>query len=131
MDLHKRVIVLIALAVILSLAAAALSPGVVQAEGDVPELPGDVEAPETEEVLPPESNVQDAVQALAESGTVLVQDGSGVPMASQTALQILCEPDPWFYGACLGGKCTGYATIQDALDAWVANAGFGFIYLEG
>ena len=131
MDLHKRVIILFALAAMFSLTAAALSPGVVQAEGDVPELPGDVEAPETEEVLPPESNVQDAVQALAESGTVLVQDGSGVPMASQTALQILCEPDPWFYGACLGGKCTGYATIQDALDAWVANAGFGFIYLEG
>ena len=131
MDLHKRVIVLFALAVMLSLTAAALSLGAVQAEGDVPELPGEVEAPETEEVLPPESNVQDAVQALAESGSVLVQEGEAVPLASQAALQVLCKPDPWFYGACLGGKCLDYPTIQDALNAWVANAGFGFIYLEG
>jgi len=128
MDLHKRVVVLFALAAVFSLTAAALSLGAVQAEGDVPELPGEVEAPETEEVLPPESNVQDAVQALAESGSVLVQDCSGVPMASQTALDVLCKPDPWFYGACLGGKCP-YETITLALAGWASNPGTGFIYI--
>jgi hypothetical protein len=67
MDLHKRVIVLFALAVMLSLTAAALSPGVVRAEGDVPEGPELVEPPAAEENLSPENGVPDAVQALAES----------------------------------------------------------------
>ncbi len=131
MYLHKRVIVLFALAVMLSLAAAALSPGAALAEGEVPETPELGEPPTAGEGLPPEGGVQDAVQLLAESGSVLVQEGEGVPMASQAALQILCESDPWFYGACTGGKCTGYPSIQDALNAWVGNAGNGFIYLEG
>lgn len=131
MYLYKRVIVVFALAVVLSLAVAALSPGVALAEGDVPEAPETVIPPPAEETVPPEAGVPDAVQALAESGSVLVQEGDAVPMASQVALQILCEPDPWFYGACAGGKCTGYATIQDALNAWVGNAGRGVIYLEG
>lgn len=130
MDLHKRVIVLFALAVMLSLAAATLSPGAVQAEGEVPEAPELVEPPAAEEGLPPEGGVQDAVQALAESGSVLVQEGEGVPMVSQAALQILCKPDPWFYGACLGGKCP-YETITLALADWVNKAGTGFIFLEG
>lgn len=130
MDLHKRFMVFIALAVMLSLAAAALVPGVVQAEGDVPEFPGDGEPPEMQEVLPPESNVRDAVQALVESGSVLVQEGEAVPLASQAALQVLCKPDPWFYGACLGGKCP-YETITLALANWVSKAGTGFIYVEG
>lgn len=131
MNLHKQVFVLITLAVLLSLAVGALTPGVVQAEGEVPEMPELVEPSAADEGLPQEAGVTDAVQVLAESGSILVQDGSAVPLASQAALHILCEPDPWFYGACTGGKCTGYATIQDALNAWVGNAGKGFIYLEG
>lgn len=131
MDLHKRVIVLFALAVMLSLAAAALSPGAVQAEGDVPEAPETVLSPPAEETVPQETAVPDAVQALAESSSVLVQEGEGVPMASQAALQILCEPDPWFYGACTGGKCTGYTTINLALADWNSKKGYGYIYLEG
>lgn len=127
---HKQVFVLFALAVVFALAAAALSPGAVRAEGDVPEAPETVPPPPAEETAPPEAGVPDAVQALAESGSVLVQEGEAVPMASQAALQILCEPDPWFYGACLGGKCS-YGTITLALADWVSKAGTGFIYVEG
>ncbi len=115
--------------VITALVFAALTPGVAFAEGEAPEVPLPPPAVAVEE--PDTASIPDAVQVLAENNAVLVDSDSLVPLASQTALQILCDPDPWFYGACPGGKCTGYLTIQAALNDWGLNKGKGFIYVEG
>ncbi len=114
--------------VIVSLFLAALTPGVAFAEGEAPETAPPVDTP----VMTTTAAVSTEVEVLAENGAVLVDAvGAAVPLASQTALEVLCDPDPWFYGACPGGKCTGYTTINQALDAWANNKGTGFIYLEG
>ncbi len=111
-----------------SLFLAALTPAVVYAEGDTPEVAPIVEAPVDNTGV----EVNLAVEVLAENGAVLVDaEGAAVPLASQAALETLCDPDPWFFGACPGGKCTGYTTINLALAAWAPNKGKGYIYLEG
>ena len=118
------------LIVVFSLALAAISPTVVQAEGDVPEAPPLLEpsAPQPEE--PGESPVTAAVQVLAEAGAELVGADGTIPLASQSALTILCAPDPWFFGTCTGGKCH-YDQLNQALANWDAKKGYGMIYLEG
>ena len=125
---------LIALVVLVSLVFAALTPTAVFAEGDIPEAPPAEEPPAPEET---EEGVTEAVELLAEAGAVIVQDGEPLPLASQGALDGLCDPDPWYYGACAGGKCTytwaDYPTgnaLNKALDDWGANKGYGFIYIE-
>lgn len=122
---------LLSLVVIISLAAAALTPAAVFAEGDIPEAPPP--EPQLAEEDPIEEDIHSAVEALAENGAVIVDpDGAPVPLVSQTALDVLCDPDPWFYGTvCPGGKCLGYLTIQAALNSWVTMKGKGFIYVEG
>ncbi len=120
---------LLSISVVFALIIAALTPTLAFAEGEAPETP--LPPPDAPLVAADTVNVPDAVQVLAENNAVLVDAGSPVPLASQTALQILCDPDPWFYGACPGGKCLGYLTIQAALDDWYANKGKGFIYVEG
>jgi len=123
---------LIALVVLVSLVFAALTPTAAFAEGDIPEAP-----PAEEPPAEPEEDVTDTVELLAEAGAVIVQDGDPLPLASQGALDGLCDPDPWYYGACAGGECrytwadypTGNA-LNKALDDWGANKGYGFIYIE-
>ncbi len=127
---------LISLVVLISLVFAALTPSAVFAEGDIPEVPPALEPPD--EVKEPEADVTNAVELLAESGAVIVQDGSTLPLASQTALDGLCDPDPWYYGAaCPGGICTftwvddgGPASLLNALEDWEENKGYGFINIE-
>jgi len=118
------------LVVVFTLALAALSPTVAQAEGDVPETPLPLEpaAPQPEE--PGETPVTAAVQVLAEAGAELVGEDGAIPLASQSALTILCAPDPWFYGACTDGMCH-YDQLNQALADWGAKKGYGMIYLEG
>lgn len=124
---------LIALVVLVSLVFAGLTPSAAFAEGDIPEAPP-AEAPP--EVEAPEEGVTEAVELLAESGAVIVQDGEALPLASQGALDGLCDPDPWYYGACAGGKCTytwadhGSSALTFALNDWGANKGYGFVYIE-
>ncbi len=121
-------LMLFTLAVVFSLVLAAAMPGSVYAEGDIPEAPPE---PPVIEETPPE-NTGSVVEQLAESGAVIADAGGDlVPLASQAALEAVCDPDPWFYGACPGGKCTGYTTINQALSAWAGKKGYGFIYLEG
>jgi len=119
---------LIALVVLVSLVFAALTPTAAFAEGDIPEAP-------PAEVPPaaPEEDVTEAVELLAEAVAVIVQDGAALPLASQGALDGLCDPDPWFYCSvgCVGGKSGPFTLISDALAAWVPRKGYGFIYLEG
>ncbi len=73
------------------------------------------------------------MQELAAANASLVDNsGAAVPLTSQSALDILCEPDPWFYGTlCPGGKCLGYASITEALGDWGVKRGYGMLYLEG
>ncbi|HQN05342.1 MAG TPA: right-handed parallel beta-helix repeat-containing protein [Anaerolineaceae bacterium] len=129
---------LIALVVLVSLVFAALTPTAAFAEGDIPEAPPAEVPPAAEE---PEEDVPAAVQLLAEAGAVIVQDGAALPLASQGALDGLCDPDPWYYGAgtgpnCLGGVCTytwadgGADSLKYALNDWGVNKGYGFIYIE-
>jgi len=118
------------LVVILALAAAAFSPTMVQAEGDVPEVSPPPEAPLTQPETTAEIPVTTAVQVLAESGAELVGEDGAIPLASQSALTILCAPDPWFYGACDGGQCH-YDQLNQALADWGVKKGYGMIYLEG
>ena len=121
-------LMLFTLAVVFSLVMAAAIPGSAYAEGDIPEAPPE---PPVIEETPPE-NTGSVVEQLAESGAVIADAGGDlVPLASQAALEAVCDPDPWFYGACPGGKCTGYTTINQALSAWTGKKGYGFIYLEG
>lgn len=118
------------LVVVFTLALAAFSPTVAQAEGDVPETPLPLEpaAPQPEE--PGETPVTAAVQVLAEAGAELAGEDGAIPLASQSALSILCDPDPWFYGACTDGMCH-YDQLNQALADWGAKKGYGMIYLEG
>ena len=118
------------LVVVFTLALAAFSPTVAQAEGDVPETPLPLEpaAPQPEE--PGETPVTAALQVLAEAGAELVGEDGAIPLASQSALTILCAPDPWFYGACTDGMCH-YDQLNQALADWGAKKGYGMIYLEG
>lgn len=125
---------LIALVVLVSLVFAALTPTAAFAEGDIPEAPPAEAPPEVEE------GVTEAVELLAESGAVIVQDGEPLPLASQGALDGLCDPDPWYYGAkCPSGICQyrwedvgeGPYSLEHALDDWADNQGYGFITIEG
>ena len=118
------------LVIVLSLVMAAFSPTLVQAEGDVPEVSPPPEAPLTQPETTAETPVTAVVQALAESGAELVGEEGSIPLASQSALTILCDADPWFYGACSGGKCH-YEELNLALADWGAKRGTGMIYLEG
>jgi hypothetical protein len=118
--------------VILSLLFSAVTPGVVFAEGEAPESPPLTEPPEEGQ---PAQDVSSAVEDLAEQNAVVVQDGNVLPMAAQSTLEVICEPDPWFYGAlCPGGKCAGaygYTTVNLALADWASRKGYGMIFLEG
>jgi hypothetical protein len=129
---------LIPLIVLVSLVFAALTPTAAFAEGDIPEAPAT--PPVVEDPAEEETPAQ-VVELLAESGAVIVQDGEPLPLASQGALDGLCDPDPWYYGAgitpnCVGGICRytvlDYAgsALTYALNEWGANKGYGFIYIE-
>ncbi len=119
---------MLSLVILVSLLVAALTPAVVFAEGEAPEASPPIEPP----VVTTTEAVSVTVQTLAENGAVLADaEGAAIPLASQTALEVLCDPDPWFFGACPGGKCTGFTTINQALTAWAPNKGNGYIYLEG
>ncbi len=127
---YSRKCLLLSLLVVVSLVLAAITPGMVYAEGDIPEVPA---ADPPDEADAPEEDAGSIVEALAESGATIVDDGGdSVPLASQSALDVICEPDPWFYCSvgCPGGKSGFYPTINDALAAWAAKKGYGYIYLE-
>ena len=127
---YSRKCILLSLLVVVSLFLAAVTPGVVYAEGDVPEIPP---ADSPVEPAAPEEDTGSVVEALAESGATIVEaSGASVPLASQAALDVICEPDPWFYCSvgCPGGKSGFYPTINDALAGWAAKKGYGYIYLE-
>lgn len=120
--------VILSFVVMVSLFFAAITPAVVFAEGEAPEAAPPVVAP----VVVTTEVVSAAVQTLAENGAALEDaEGTAVPLASQAALDVLCDPDPWFFGACPGGKCTIYGTINEALTAWKDYHGKGYLYLEG
>lgn len=124
-------LMLLSVFLVFSLVAAAITPGVVLAEGDIPEAPPP-EPEVVEESLP--ENTSSAVELLAEAGAVIASPGGEVvPLASQAALEVICDPDPWFYCSvgCVGGKSPSYATINLALENWVSKKGYGFIFLEG
>ena len=112
---------------------AAVTPVKVNAEGDIPEAPPP--EPILEPAPEPAPDTAGAVQSLAESGAVIVEEsGAFTPLASQKALAGLGDPDPWFYcSACAGGKATylGVNSLTTALSDWAAKKGYGFIYLEG
>jgi hypothetical protein len=132
MNSHLRFGLIVSFVVILALLFSAVTPRVVFAEGEAPESPPLTEPPEEQQ---PAQDVSSAVQDLAEQNAVVVQDGQVLPMAAQSTLAVICEPDPWFFGSlCAGGKCagaSGYTTINLALADWAAKKGYGMIYLEG
>jgi len=124
-------LMLLSVFLVFSLVLAAVTPGFVYAEGDIPEAPPP-EPEVVEESLPEDTS--SAVELLAESGAVIASPGGEVvPLASQAALEVICDPDPWFYCSvgCVGGKSPSYATINLALENWVSKKGYGFIFLEG
>jgi hypothetical protein len=131
MNSHLRFGLIVSFVVILALLFSAVTPGVVFAEGEVPESPPITEPTEEQQ---PTQDVSFAVQNLAEENAVLVQDGQVLPLAAQSALTVICEPDPWFFGLlCPGGKCagvSGYTTINLALADWAAKKGYGMIFIE-
>ncbi len=120
------------LVVILSLAIAAFSPTLVQAEGDVPETTPPVAPTEPQPGASAETPVETIVQVLADNGAQLAGEDGAIPLASQSALTILCDADPWFYCLnCTGGQSPAYPTIAEAVFNWVNLKGVGMIYLEG
>ena len=104
----------------------------------------------TEEVLPEETapveeaaveeQIAEVVQAMEESGTVLVDEsGEPIPLASEEAVELLTDPDPW---VCTGpsadpttdpncvsvvGTVNGINALQRAVN--LANPG-DYIYVE-
>jgi hypothetical protein len=134
MKRQLRIGLVISVLVLVSLVLGALTPGVVQAEGDVPEAPPVEEPPLAE---PGAEEAAGVVEALAVSGTVIVQDGAVLPLASQAALEAVCEPDPWFYCAkptatyCVGGKSIDFNNFEEAKGYWKLLGGYGYLYLYG
>lgn len=134
MKRQLRIGLVISVLVLVSLVLGALTPGVVQAEGDVPEAPPVEEPPLAE---PGAEEIAGVVEALAESGTVIVQDGAVLPLASQAALDAVCEPDPWFYCTkstatyCVGGKSINFLNFEEAKGYWKLLGGYGYLYLYG
>jgi hypothetical protein len=140
MKKHLSLCSMLSLAVLFALILAVVNPGLVLAEGEAPEA-SPVDEPSTE-TTPPD-DVMTAVEQLSDTNAVIIdQNGAIVPLTSQTALDALCDPDPWFYGSlCSGGICRGldlippnndgFLTLQDAVNNWVAKKGYGMIYLEG
>lgn len=117
--------------VVAGLFLAAITPGAVYAEGDIPEAP----PPEPVETgtIQPEGSITDVVELLAENGAVIVDgQGLGVPLASQAVLDAVCEPDPWFYCSvgCTGGFAS-YSTLAAAIADWNTRKGYGYLYVEG
>ncbi len=116
------------LALIIALIAACAVPRVVFAEGEAPEEvpPPDAAAPASP------TDTTGIVQSLSDdNASVMDSDQGTIPLASQTTVDALYAPDPWFYGSCAGGKCTGYTMITAALADWYDKKGTGMIYLEG
>jgi len=129
MNSHLRFGLFVSFVVILVLLFSAVTPSIVFAEGEAPESPPITEPPEEQQ---PTQDVPSAVQNLAEQNAVVVQDGQVLPMAAQSTLTVICEPDPWFFSSlCPGGKCINYTTINLALADWAAKKGYGMIFLEG
>ena len=134
MKRQLRIGLVFSVLVVVSLVLGALTPGVVQAEGDVPEAPPVEEPPLAE---PGAEEIAGVVEALAESGTVIVQDGTVLPLASQAALEAVCEPDPWFYCTkstvtyCVGGKSANFISFNEAKGYWKLLGGYGNLYLYG
>ncbi len=116
------------IAIIIALIAACGVPHVVLAEGEAPE-----EAPPSDATTPTSPiDTTGIVQSLSDNNANVIDGGQGmIPLASQTTIDALYAPDPWFFGACAGGKCTGYELITDALADWHDKKGTGMIYLEG
>lgn len=116
------------IAIILSLIAVCAVPHVVFAEGETPEEvpPSDTAAPAST------TDTTGIVQTLSDNNASVTEGDQGtIPLASQTTVDALNTPDPWFFGSCAGGKCTGYTLINDALADWFGKKGSGMIYLEG
>jgi hypothetical protein len=123
---------LLPLAVLFALLLAAINPAVVLAEGETPETSPEENPPA--EALSLENDVQDAVEQLADAQAAIVApSGSAIPLASQTALDALTDPDPWFYCSvgCVGGRSPVFTSINAALAEWITRKGTGMIYLEG
>ncbi|MEN6524049.1 MAG: right-handed parallel beta-helix repeat-containing protein [Anaerolineaceae bacterium] len=132
MKKHLSLSSLLPVAVLIALIMAAINPAVVFAEGEAPETAPE-ETPPTETLMQG-NEVQDVVGQLADNQAAIVdQNGSAIPLASQTALDALTDPDPWFYCSilCIGGRSPFYGSIKDALDEWYMRNGTGMIYLEG
>lgn len=132
MKKHLSLSSLLPVAVLIALIMAAINPTVVFAEGEAPEIAPE-ETPPTETLMQG-NEVQDVVGQLADNQAAIVdQNGSTIPLASQTALDALTDPDPWFYCSilCIGGRSPFYGSIKDALDEWYMRNGTGMIYLEG
>jgi len=132
MKRQLRIGLVFSVLVVVSLALGALTPTVVYAEGDVPEAPAE-EPPLAE---PEPEDAASAVEALAESGSVIVQEGQILPLASQATLEVVCEPDPWFYCTkpgpfCVGGRSTNFSDFAAAIINWVPLGGYGYMYLYG
>lgn len=123
-------LMLFSLVLIISLVLAAVTPGLVYAEGDIPEAPPP--EPVVEETAPEDAAT--AVEVLAEAGAVIADPGGEVvPLASQAALDVVCDPDPWFYCSvgCVGGKSPVYGTFFEALNNWTPKKGYGYLYVQG
>jgi hypothetical protein len=118
-------------AVLFALLLAGINPAVVFAEGEAPETAPE-ETPPTETLLV-KNGIQDAVQQLADAqAAIIAPSGSSIPLVSQTALDALTDPDPWFYCSvgCVGGRSPVFTSINAALAEWAARKGTGMIYLE-
>lgn len=131
MNTHFRMGTILPFIIILALVLSALTPGVAFAEGEAPESPALPPAELTQATADPVAEVPAAVSLLAENNAVLVQQDVVQPLASQSALTILCDPDPWFYCTnCLGGKSSTFASFTLAVANWNALQGFGYIYMD-
>lgn len=134
MKRQLRIGLVFSVLVVVSLALGALTPTVVYAEGDLPEAPPPETAPPEE---PEPEDAVSAVEALAESGSVIVQVGQTLPLASQAALEVVCDPDPWFYCTkpdstyCVSGRTIDFNTFAEAKAYWVLLGGYGYMYLYG
>jgi hypothetical protein len=129
MSKHAKWHGILPLAVLLALLLAAISPQIAFAEGDTPEIPpsdGSITEP------PGEEDVVDSVSSLSDANAIIV-DGSGdaVPLASKSAMDVLCDPDPWFFCSACAGGISYNTTISGALSNWVALKGYGMIFVEG
>lgn len=112
----------------------------IEPEAGLPDEDGEPAEPADTPVAPVENDLSGVVEALEEVGAVITDtDGNPIPMTTESAAQVLSDPDPWLCSApstdpATDPNCTSYVGIVNGINPLqraVNDAAEGYyIYVE-